>query len=1097
MHKAFKKFSFFDCINASPDGIIITNSDGEILLVNQQAEKMFGYRKEELLHQPIEILIPKRFTTHPEHRKKYSANPQTRLMGEGLDLYGLHKGGNQFPVDISLSTMNSEIGTLILSIIRDITKRKLMEATLQESEAIYRNLVESSPVGIFQTKPSGEYNFINSAFAQMIGYDSPQEMRDEVANVADLYIDKSQRDEFKTRMDRDGKVENFEISLRHKNGREIWMSLNAKVVRNERGSPILYDGFSQDVTRRKQTEVDLTQAENRFRGVLEGMHLFGVMLDLDGNITFCNDYLLSQTGWKHDEVIGENWFGIFLPEDVRGEVLTFFMKTVKTSDLPTYYENPIITRKGKERLVAWNNIVSRDSNNEIINITSIGEDITERKQAEEKLRKMNEELEDRVHQQTEELRQSEAYLLSVVEDQTEFISRLKPDGTISFANEQYIKLYKKPREDIVNANLFSLTSREASKILRQVFTELSPDQPVITYEYYSTNQDRWFEWTKRGIFDENGNLFEIQSVGRDISQRKFAEEGLNNQTIALQRSYSLISALSEVAAKIQSTLDEEQIFETLKQELDHFGVSYYVALIDPKDQALVIRYAALESRALAMAEKLAGVTTRGFRIERKSFPLYKDVVEQKKPKYVQDVLSLVEQMLPSLPKAVHKPITRLAGAEQNVPVIYLPLLAEEQVIGVFTVWGESLQEKDIPTLSVFASQVAAGLRVSELFEQAQAANKAKTEFLSRMSHELRTPMNAILGFAQLLEISQKEPLTPSQRERVHQIVQGGKHLLSLINEILDISRIEAGRLRISPEPVRLLDTLLEGCELSKSLADERDIQIEILDEPDDNLYILADKQRLKQVCLNLVSNAIKYNHRGGRVTITHEVQPMQRLRISVTDTGPGILPEKLEQIFKPFERLGAEDSGIEGTGLGLALSHHLMELMGGEIGVESKVGQGSTFWIELPLIDNLMDYLDRTHQTGSLVDLSKVSNKILYIEDNLVNFELIEHALADYPQIELLGAVQGKTGLALARQHRPNLILLDLHLPDMSGKDVLRRLQNDKATNSIPVVIISADATPGQINRLMELGARSCLTKPFDIKRFVQLVDEILNEKGG
>jgi PAS domain S-box-containing protein len=379
---------------------------------------------------------------------------------------------------------------------------------------------------------------------------------------------------------------------------------------------------------------------------------------------------------------------------------------------------------------------------------------------------------------------------------------------------------------------------------------------------------------------------------------------------------------------------------------------------------------------------------------------------------------------------------------------------------------------------------------------AEEASRAKSEFLSRMSHELRTPMNAILGFAQLLEMSHKEPLTASQQERVRQIVKGGQHLLDLINEILDISRIEANRLQVSPEPVAVWESIQEVLDLIVPLAVQRHIQIVTkLGKMDDHPFVMADRQRFKQVLLNLLSNAVKYNYDGGSVIVTCKQAAEKKWRISVADSGPGISSENQARLFVPFERLNADQPNVEGTGLGLVLAKRLVELMHGELGVESAPGRGSTFWLELPPAKSPLDRLALTGGTGGLSMMSTDARKLLYVEDNVANFELIQHVFADYSHLELLWAADAGTGIELAREHRPDLILLDLHLGNSDGAQVLRQLKEEPATMTIPVVVVTADATSGQERRLTSLGAQAYLTKPLNVKHFVRLVDEILAEK--
>ena len=377
----------------------------------------------------------------------------------------------------------------------------------------------------------------------------------------------------------------------------------------------------------------------------------------------------------------------------------------------------------------------------------------------------------------------------------------------------------------------------------------------------------------------------------------------------------------------------------------------------------------------------------------------------------------------------------------------------------------------------------------KLVDEVKRASKAKSEFLSRMSHELRTPLNAILGFGQLLE---RQKPTEVQRKRVGYILSAGKHLLDLINEVLDISRIEAGRMQLSLEPVCVADALEETLDLMRPLATERSIQLSASADIDAGVHVLADRQRFKQVLVNLLNNAVKYTPFFGGVAVSYHVPGNEKVRVLVSDTGPGIPAEKLARLFTPFERLGAEQSAIEGTGLGLALSQRLMDAMGGSIGVESAVGKGSTFWIELPLAKSPLERFPRDGAANGARQPSSepASRSILYIEDNLSNLALIEQMLAERPGTALLTSMQGKVGLDLARQHTPDLILLDLHLPDLPGWDVLSQLKADSTTRHIPVVVISADATKRQMNRLMSAGAAHYLTKPLDVNKFFQVLDE-------
>jgi PAS domain S-box-containing protein len=378
----------------------------------------------------------------------------------------------------------------------------------------------------------------------------------------------------------------------------------------------------------------------------------------------------------------------------------------------------------------------------------------------------------------------------------------------------------------------------------------------------------------------------------------------------------------------------------------------------------------------------------------------------------------------------------------------------------------------------------------EAKEEADRANHAKSDFLSRMSHELRTPLNSILGFGQLLD---RQSPTETQRPRIRYILSAGRHLLNLINEVLDISRIEAGTLQLSVEPVCLEEAIGEALDLMRPLAAERTIALATNCSLDTATYVLADRQRLKQVLLNLLSNAVKYTAVQGSVTVSFAESGQELTRISVRDTGAGIPVEKLARLFTPFDRLGAEQSAVEGTGLGLALCQRLVQAMNGSIGVSSTLGNGSTFWLDLPHAKSPLQTLAATRgASASEQQLAEESRRILYIEDNFSNVTLVDQMLAERPALELMTAMQGRVGLELARQHAPDLILLDLHLPDMPGWQVLAQLKADQLTREIPVVIISADATSPQIKRLLSAGARAYLTKPLDIAEFFRVIEDAL-----
>jgi CheY-like chemotaxis protein len=378
---------------------------------------------------------------------------------------------------------------------------------------------------------------------------------------------------------------------------------------------------------------------------------------------------------------------------------------------------------------------------------------------------------------------------------------------------------------------------------------------------------------------------------------------------------------------------------------------------------------------------------------------------------------------------------------------------------------------------------------------AEKANLAKSDFLSSMSHELRSPLNAILGFAQLIN-SDSPPPTPSQTASIDQILHAGWYLLELINEILDLAQIESGRLALSLEPTSLAEVMSECQAMIEPQGQKRGITM-IFPEFELPCFVDADRTRLKQVLINLLSNAIKYNQANGTVVVEAACakNTPERIHVSVRDTGAGLPPEMLMQLFQPFNRLGRERSAEEGTGIGLVMSKRLVELMGGEIGVQSTVGSGSVFWFELNSAAAPHLTCDKHKPAANPqpeVQPGAPARTLLYVEDNPANLKLIEQLIARRPDMRLLSARDGNLGIQLARANQPEVILMDINLPGISGIEALRILRDDPATSHIPVVALSANAMPRDIEKGLQAGFFRYLTKPIKVNEFMQTLDVAL-----
>lgn len=454
------------------------------------------------------------------------------------------------------------------------------------------------------------------------------------------------------------------------------------------------------------------------------------------------------------------------------------------------------------------------------------------------------------------------------------------------------------------------------------------------------------------------------------------------------------------------------------------------------------------------------------------------------------VLLMREKIVTDRENAVHLREEKASARECDMRAIEIAQVASESHMRMLQQANERLLIATLEAQKLARQVKTTTLELESAKCVAEKANLAKSEFLSGMSHELRSPLNAILGFAQLLE-SGTPPPTPLQKTGIEQILQAGWYLLELINEILDLAMIESGKLSLSMEPMSLSEVLLDCQAMIEPQAQKSGIRMHF-PQCDCCYFVNADRTRVKQVLINLLSNAIKYNRVGGTVEVTCTAHQAQRMRISVRDTGEGLSAAKIAQLFQPFNRLGQETKDAEGTGIGLAMSKRLVEAMGGEISMESTVGVGSVFWVDLNLACEPQLPVGAGQPIARLlaeVQPDVALHTLLYVEDNRANLELVKQIIARRPNLRLLSAHDGARGIALACTHLPDVILMDINLPGINGIQALNILRADPATAHIPVLALSANAMPRDIEKGLAAGFFHYLTKPIKVNEFLAALD--------
>lgn len=802
---------------------------------------------------------------------------------------------------------------------------------------------------------------------------------------------------------------------------------------------------------RQRFNKQIQESERKYREITENIADLIWTTDKDFKMNYCSPSIETIFGYTPEEFLSGSLNDKYAPETIEKyiEIVQSFKEKLRSGTLTNKdiwrLEGQAIKKNGQAFWFLTIMKPSWNTENQVTGILGITRDITTEKRA------------------LIELQESEERLQRIVNSPTHYVLRTDLTGMHTYWNKTFENefgwLYKS-KGLAKGDSLTSICNYHHKRTQEVVMNCIMNPGTVHQIELDKPAKEGGIKttlWEFVCLTDSNGKPSEMQCMGIDISDKKIAEEQVRKLSRAVEQ-----IPLTVVITNLEGNIEYANPYT--------FHTTGYTQeeLLGKNPKVLKSGETSIEEYQHLWGNITHGKEWKGiFHNRKKDGTLYWEQAT------IGPIMNEEGEITHYI--AIKEDITERKRIQDELKDLNLHL-------------EEKIKERTLDLENANVSLINAN-------KEAQKANKAKIDFLSKMSHELRTPMNSILGFGQLLQMGE---LTPVQEKGVQHILDSGKHLLNLINEVLDISRIESGRISISVEPIEVYEIINEIKDSLLFSANQKNINLISQLNNTVPVYIRADRQRLKQVLINLTNNAIKYNNDGGKVTISVDSKPVSEdgytpIRISVTDTGWGIDEKDLERIFIPFERIGAEKSNVEGTGLGLAVVKQLVDLMGGKVGVKSEPGKGSTFWIELQQCENHLDTIQKEAILNQHTAIHSQEGTVLYIEDNMPNIELVQEIIDTKRNgIKLVIHMMGNGALEKAIEVKPSLILLDLNLPDKHGKDILLELKSNEATKQIPIIVISADAMPNQISILKAAGADNYLTKPIEVKSFLAAIDSII-----
>jgi PAS domain S-box-containing protein len=1065
-------------LNTVEDGIItLRASDATVETVNPAAERMFGYTAEELVGQNVSLLIPE--LDRNQNRgflEYYSSSDNARAAGLGHEVVGCRKNGTKIPLEIALSEMGLGGQRYFTGIFRDITARKQAEEVLLKGGALQNAIFNSANFSSIATDAEGVIQIFNVGAERMLGY-SAEDVINKItpADISDpqevIVRAKALSDELGTTITPGfealvfkasrGIEDIYELTYIRKDGSRLPAAVSVTALRDAQSSIIGYLLIGTDISARKRAEEALLKAGALQSAIFNSANFSSIATDAKGVIQIFNVGAERMLGYEAEDVMNKiTPADISDPQEVitRAKALSLELGTTITPGfealvfkasrgIEDIYELTYIRKDGSRFPAVVSVTALRDDQDAIIGYLLIGTDNSARKRAEQALLKAG-------------------ALQNAIFNSANFSSiATDAKGVIQIFNVGAERMLGYQAADVVNkitpadiSDPLEVIAR-AKSLSQELETTITPGFEALVFK------------ASRGIED----IYQLTYIRKDGSRfpAMVSVTALRDDQDAVI-GYLLIGTDNTARKRVEA--EQERLGQRLRDS-QFYARSLFEFNVD----------------ALMTTDPSGFITDTNKQMEVLTGCTRDELIGAQFKSYFTE------------PDRADESI-KLVLAEKKITNYELTVRARNGKETVVSFNATTFFDRDRNLQGVFAAarDVTEAKRLDLVLQEnnielesaksaAEKANLAKSEFLSSMSHELRSPLNAILGFAQLMESDTLPPTLP-QQESLSQILQAGWHLLRLIDQILDLAKVESGQIPMSQEPVSMAEVLLECQSMVEHQAQQRDIRMSypVFDE---HCFVLGDHTRVKQVVINLLSNAIKYNTSQGSVVMAYEEIRAGRIRVSIKDTGKGLTPEQMGQLFQAFNRLGQEGAGEEGTGIGLVVAKRLIELMGGTIGVESTIGAGSVFWFELNTVAEPLFVGEGSAELalaqGPMVRRSRL-HTLLYIEDNPANLKLVEQILTRQPDLHLLTAENGARGIELAHEAKPDLILMDINLPDISGFDALKILRSDPATAHILVMALSANAMPLDIEKALRNGFFRYVTKPIKIKEFLTALDDAL-----